>query len=145
MAHRLDDAEGNADAVNEKGGDEPVQQGDGQAVGDDVEDGLVVAVRVAEVAAHDLAQPEQVGLEGRPVEAVVGLELGHLLLGDRAAPDLVGLRPARVAHPRFHQGPLDRPARHHPGDQEDDQRDAQEGRGNQQEAAEKVVPHAGGE
>jgi hypothetical protein len=53
VPHRLNDTQRDADAVDEEGSDEPVEQGDGQAVRDDVEDGLVVAVGVTEVAADD--------------------------------------------------------------------------------------------
>lgn len=139
MAQGLDHAERHADGVHEKKRDQTVVGRDGQALEDEVHDRLVVAGGDAEVPSADAAQPLHVGDGEGLVEAELGLDLVDLLLRQRLALAVAALHAdlAGLGEHAFH-----RTAGQDAGEEKDDQRRAEQGRENQQESADKILPHA---
>ena len=144
VADRFDDPEGDADRVGDDEGEDAVENGDGEPRTDDAPDRLVVAVAVAEVAGHDLADPVEVTDQDRLVETVVFLKLLDLVLGEGLVLAADGRCPPAlgIEHLRLHQGTLQRPPRDEPGNDENQNGHTKEGGRKENETPEKIIAHS---
>ena len=139
---RLPDAERDADCVGQDQRRDAVEDRHREAPLDRLPDGLVVTRRAAEIEDQHLLEPVDVAHEDRLVEAVVDAQLLELRLRQHAARDAARAQRAAAREPLLVQHPLDRPARHDASDCKNEQRDAQEGRDDQQEAADEITGRA---
>jgi len=147
VSYRLHDPQRQTDRVGQEHRHKPVVDRDGQATRNHVRDGHLVAEGLAQVSPDDLAQPLRVGDIPRLVVAIQGGELEALVGGDvRPLTGTLSLNAAALAHARhlrLHERLFEGAARHHPRHEEHEDRDPDEGGGDEKESADEVVAHLG--
>ena len=129
VADGLERPQRNADRIGDDQSHQPIVEGHRKPLADDIPDRLVVAVGIAQIALGHPPHPNGIALQQGAVEAIVGTQPCQLGLGQRhaGARHLAGGARRRIDLLGFHDGPLQRAARHQPGDGEDNDRHPQEG------------------
>ncbi len=141
VTNRFRHAERYADAIGDDERGDAIKDRDRKALPDEIPNRVVIARRIAEVEMQDAPQPLRVAYEHGLVETVVGLQLRELFFVERIATArarcvLIALLQRGLCHHAF-----DRSARHDARDGEDEQCDADKGRNDQQQAAQKIGGH----
>ena len=136
VPERLRHPERNGDRIAQQKGCQPEEGGDREPLLDEIPHRLVVAGRFAQIEYRQLLQPLPVGDQHGLVEAIEGLELLDLFIGEGLCPlAATGAAGFILGNLGLQQHAFDRSTRHETGDGEDEQGDTEKRRNDQKHPA----------